>query len=317
MGPARSGPIATEASSSLSAPGRFRRGGRIEPPQRITQSIVGVLGPGPVEIAAGGRCQSRMLSRRGQSLARRIGKPSFAGAGLLERMRSTTFALLGITAAMGLGLVAVVSQQGFSLLPAAPIPGLTAEQEGVHDAIELGPPAVGATVRRPSARRSGEEPNPERPASRREAREPGSQVSGSRRLVAAPPPRSPAEPPDATPAAPAEPAPIEPSHSSPSPQPSPAPAAPPPSAPSPPTPAPAAVTVSAHPGNGNAYGQSKASGAAKGKPSNPASPAPTPAPAPPPAATEPGAGEAPLAPSQAESPGAKGKGGRHAYGHGK
>jgi hypothetical protein len=48
--------------------------------------------------------------------------PSFAGRGLPERMRSTAFALLGLTAAAGLALVAIFAQPGSSLLDPAPLP---------------------------------------------------------------------------------------------------------------------------------------------------------------------------------------------------
>ena len=47
---------------------------------------------------------------------------SFAGQGLPERMRSTAFAFLGLTAAAGLALVAFFAQLGFPLLSPAPMP---------------------------------------------------------------------------------------------------------------------------------------------------------------------------------------------------
>ena len=71
-------------------------------------------------------------------------KPSLAGTGLLERMRSTAFALLGITAAMGLGLVALASQQGWPYLPALPIPAAPAEHGAVHDARVVTPSLIAA-----------------------------------------------------------------------------------------------------------------------------------------------------------------------------
>jgi hypothetical protein len=83
-----------------------------------------------------------MLSRRGQLASRLKTKPSLAGNGLLERMRSTTFALLGITAAMGLGLVALVSQQGWPYLPALPIPAAPPEHAAVHDARVVTPSLI-------------------------------------------------------------------------------------------------------------------------------------------------------------------------------
>ena len=52
-----------------------------------------------------------VFSRRGHSLSHLVSKPSLAGDRLLERMRSTTFALLGLTTAVGLGLVAFISSR--------------------------------------------------------------------------------------------------------------------------------------------------------------------------------------------------------------
>jgi len=48
--------------------------------------------------------------------------PSFAGRGLPERMRSTAFALLGMTAAAALFLVAIFAQLNFPLIEPAPLP---------------------------------------------------------------------------------------------------------------------------------------------------------------------------------------------------
>jgi hypothetical protein len=52
----------------------------------------------------------------------RLRLPSLAGNGLPERMRSTAFAFLGLTAAAGLALVAIFAQLGFPLLSPAPLP---------------------------------------------------------------------------------------------------------------------------------------------------------------------------------------------------
>src|SRR3954452_24639589 len=60
--------------------------------------------------------------------------PSFAGDGLPERMRSTTFALLGLTAAGGLALVAIFAQPGFPLLTPAPLPAEPSLSESVAEA---------------------------------------------------------------------------------------------------------------------------------------------------------------------------------------
>src|ERR1043165_3402132 len=54
---------------------------------------------------------------------------SLAGQGMTERIRSTGFALLGLTAAASLALVAIFALPGYSLLAPAPLPdGPTATQ---------------------------------------------------------------------------------------------------------------------------------------------------------------------------------------------
>src|SRR3954454_17726876 len=53
----------------------------------------------------------------------RLRRFSFAGDGLPERMRSTAFAFLGLTAALGLALVAIFAQLSFPVLSPAPAPG--------------------------------------------------------------------------------------------------------------------------------------------------------------------------------------------------
>jgi hypothetical protein len=70
----------------------------------------------------------------GERLSGHIRLPSVAGRGLTERMRTTTFALLGITAAAGLGLVAIFSQQGWPLLPSSPLPTPPAAAVAVEEA---------------------------------------------------------------------------------------------------------------------------------------------------------------------------------------
>ena len=64
--------------------------------------------------------------------------PSLVGTGWVERMRSTSFALLGLTAAAGLAMVAVVSQLGFPLLAPAPLPSSPEQGSSVAKAISLG-----------------------------------------------------------------------------------------------------------------------------------------------------------------------------------
>jgi hypothetical protein len=63
--------------------------------------------------------------------------PSFAGKGLPERMRSTVFALLGMTAAAGLALVAIFAQPGFPLLDPAPLPNEPSASQAVAQAEKL------------------------------------------------------------------------------------------------------------------------------------------------------------------------------------
>lgn len=243
----------------------------------------------------------QMLARRGKELLRSA-RPSFAGTGLLERMRSTAFALLGITAAMALGLVALAAHQDWPLLPAAPIPGVPQPAElGEARIVAMGP-ELGA------AREAVAEPASEgrvgggHGAAALPPR--SSRVSGSRELTAAPPQASPEQAPASdSPAAPEVPAP------------SPAPAsstvsAPTATAPPSPAPAPSAPASASSPdtgpvvasgvkegsdeaaaGGGEANGRGKSSGKSKPKWSKPVkgdasdadlAPPPPAAPAPPP-----------------------------------
>jgi hypothetical protein len=74
-----------------------------------------------------------------------VRRPSLAGDGLPERMRSTAFAFLGLTAAAGLALVAVFAQLGFPLLSPAPLPSAPPEPSSVGKAVPLesGSAAIG------------------------------------------------------------------------------------------------------------------------------------------------------------------------------
>lgn len=65
--------------------------------------------------------------------------PSFAGNGLPERMRSISFALLGLTAAAGLALVAIFAQPNFPLLSPAPLPAEPSAHESIAAAKKLPP----------------------------------------------------------------------------------------------------------------------------------------------------------------------------------
>ncbi len=96
-----------------------------------------------------------VASRIGHLVSRLASRLSLAGDGLLERMRSTTFALLGMTAATCLGLVAIVSQQEWSLLSPGPLPAAPAGPTAVGDAaIAAGPSAAedGSAQRPPQPR---------------------------------------------------------------------------------------------------------------------------------------------------------------------
>ena len=61
-------------------------------------------------------------------------KSSVLGDGLLERARSTSLALLGVTAAVGLAMVALALNQGWPLLAGVPLPGLGGGRQAVGDA---------------------------------------------------------------------------------------------------------------------------------------------------------------------------------------
>jgi hypothetical protein len=71
--------------------------------------------------------------RRLKSLRR----PSFAGNGLPERMRSTAFAFLGLTAALGLALVATFAQLSFPVLSPAPAPSGPLGRSSVAEAVAV------------------------------------------------------------------------------------------------------------------------------------------------------------------------------------
>jgi len=76
-------------------------------------------------------------------------RSSFAGDGLPERMRSTAFAFLGLTAATGLALVAIFAQINFSVLSPAPAPSGPAAGDAVSEAVALGHQPRRATSRTP------------------------------------------------------------------------------------------------------------------------------------------------------------------------
>jgi hypothetical protein len=124
-------------------------------------------------------------SRVGQKRFWSVKRPSLAGTGLAERMRSTTFALLGLTAAAGLGLVAIFSQPGWPLLSPDPLP--SSPRQGVDVGVPIanpqGPPATADGTRGGA----GQAPSSAAAAPTEGS---GSRLAGSVRIVAPPNPPS-------------------------------------------------------------------------------------------------------------------------------
>jgi hypothetical protein len=78
-----------------------------------------------------------MLSTLKIRFSRALSLPSLAGTGLPERMRTTAFAFLGLTAAAGLALVAIFAQVSFHVLTPAPLPNEPVEGSAVAEAVAL------------------------------------------------------------------------------------------------------------------------------------------------------------------------------------
>lgn len=149
-------------------------------------------------------------------------RPSLAGDGLPERMRSTAFAFLGLTAAMGLALVAIFAQINFSVLSPAPMPSGPSAGDAVSEAVAVdrqARPAIGGAPVETSrgaddsaaagADRSGADGSPAEqggvapPTST--APEPGGGASGDESVEAPHSGPAPAPPPDPGPPESAEP----------------------------------------------------------------------------------------------------------------
>jgi hypothetical protein len=164
----------------------------------------------------------------GQRQLRSPGRYSLLGSGLLERARSTSLALLGVTAAVGLAMVSLAVNQGWPLIAGAPIPGFGDQHQAVGKA------TIAASARPGSQGRVG----------RRASGKHGSAVSThpSRQSGG-----TPAQPPGSAGNAVANSTPADsPAAGSPGPAPSPAPVAAQP-APSPPAPEPASSAPAASP----------------------------------------------------------------------
>jgi hypothetical protein len=181
--------------------------------------------------------------------------PSVLGDSLPERLRSTLIAMLGITAAVGLGLVAVALQQGFPLVASGPIPEPPVKREAArHRAVPQERPAavrrdatpvpaaddiVAAATEGPGGIAPAESPPseaapvlvtdaPSAGDGGEDRKRPSGRAPASPRPAAQAPPAAPEEEPTATPSSEAP---------EPAPEPEPGPAPP------------------SHPGNGYAYGK--------------------------------------------------------------
>lgn len=224
----------------------------------------------PLSFAPGLPIDAVVRYKRIQRRLRLPDSASVFGGGLLDRARSTTLALLGVTAAVGLAMVALALNQSWPLLADSPIPAPPSRHGAVGGAMAVAPGGPARATRSEPARRAAPSP----PVSGDEtggadgpaavpipgaATEPAVVVSVPSQPPESPPPRDkdgdrpqpadhPVEVPVSTPPSPSEPDPV--------------PVAPPPPAESPPP----LATTSAAPaesyvpswsnGKGHAYGRS-------------------------------------------------------------
>jgi hypothetical protein len=72
---------------------------------------------------------------------------SVAGAGLTERLRTMAFALLGLTAAAGLGLVALFAQPGWPLRGTGPLPATPGQRGAISGTVALARAGGGSGLR--------------------------------------------------------------------------------------------------------------------------------------------------------------------------
>jgi hypothetical protein len=147
--------------------------------------------------------------------------PSLLGDGFLERARSVSLALLGLSTALGLTLVAIALQQGWSVSPNLPIPDVAGDREAVHRAEVVAGPTGPLAFSEDIAPGDGQAPGPVS-AGRRSSAD-GSGLSAARGIAtpaeATPPPAADPPAPQAPEPPGAEPAPV------PAPAPEPAPVA--------------------------------------------------------------------------------------------
>jgi hypothetical protein len=239
-----------------------------------------------------------MLSRLGKALPRLTVGASLAGDGLQERLRSTTFALLGLITAVGLVLVGIAANQGWPDFVDSPIP----EAPTVHvGEASIAAGAAHPTLPRSRARGSAASTIPDRPGSRAHRSSQLGLSPQNQLPVSAPEAHSPPPPPSGqgggeAPGSPTQPSPAE----------SPVSAAPQPTEAVAPVPASPAVSEPASESPGQGHGKAKGHEKSHGPPAStvpsaPAAPSVPPAPEEAPAAT----GDGP------------GNGHGHAYGHDK
>lgn len=133
-----------------------------------------------------------------QAMARLLSRPSLVGDSLLVRLRSGILGLLGLVAAIGLGLVGIVSQQGLpglfnSPLPASPAPPLVQNETIALPSLapDAFPTEVSAPRSRPAAKPTAGDGTTQSPASG---------LAGSRQVEAPTAQPAPAPPPAPAPA---------------------------------------------------------------------------------------------------------------------
>jgi len=75
-----------------------------------------------------------VLYKRAQRWLHEVARPVVLGNGMLERARATSLALLGVTAAVGLAIVALAANQGWPLIAGSSIPQIPPVRQDVGKA---------------------------------------------------------------------------------------------------------------------------------------------------------------------------------------
>ena len=92
------------------------------------------LSPGRLTFAGLRTITVGVISGLRQKLSQLAVRSGGGGDGLLERARNASFILLGLTAAIGLGLIAFIAHLGWPNITDGPIPGLPSEHIAVKSA---------------------------------------------------------------------------------------------------------------------------------------------------------------------------------------